>query len=218
MLQPYISEHRLTNEASRTFVVYCRRRTTISSMQKIYCYVDETGQDTEGAMFLVSIVLTEDERERLAHLLLEIEETSDKGLIKWHKTSLETKVEYLRRVFAEHAFSRSFFYAIYRNTKEYLDLTILATAKAIRQRIRDEDYRVTVVIDGMEHFEVLKFGASLRRLGIRTRKVRGVRDEGDCFVRLADAMAGFIRDALEPQPYTKTLFSQAKERGFIHEA
>lgn len=70
----------------------------------------------------------------------------------------------------------------------------------------------------MEHFEVLKFGASLRRLGIRTRKVRGVRDEGDCFVRLADAMAGFIRDAREGKPYTDILFPKAKERGFIHES
>ncbi|OGL89831.1 hypothetical protein A3J36_02710 [Candidatus Uhrbacteria bacterium RIFCSPLOWO2_02_FULL_54_37] len=47
--------------------------------------------------------------------------------------------------------------------------------------------------------------------------MRGVRDEGDCFVRLADAMAGFIRGALEGQPYITTLFPQAKERGFIRE-
>lgn len=105
-------------------------------MQKLYCYVDETGQDTEGAMFLVSIVLTDAERERLARLFLEIEEKSSKGLSKWHKTHLEAKIEYLRRIFSETAFSRSFFYAVYRNTKEYLDLTILATAKAIRQRIK----------------------------------------------------------------------------------
>ena len=187
-------------------------------MQKLYCYVDETGQDTDGAMFLESIVLTEDERERLVHLLYEIEEQSGKGLVKWHKTSLEAKIGYLQRIFNTPAFSRSFFYAVYRNTKEYLDLTIFATAKAIRQRIRDEDYRVTVIVDGMEHFEVLKFGASLRRLGIWTRKVRGVRDEGDCFIRLADAIAGFVRDALEGQPYTETLFPRAKEQGFIHEA
>lgn len=31
--------------------------------QKLYCYVDETGQDTEGQIFVVSIVLTGKERD-----------------------------------------------------------------------------------------------------------------------------------------------------------
>ena len=31
-------------------------------MQKLYCYVDETGQNTEGDLFVVSIVLTEKEK------------------------------------------------------------------------------------------------------------------------------------------------------------
>ena len=28
--------------------------------QKIYCYVDETGQDTLGQFFIISVVVTED--------------------------------------------------------------------------------------------------------------------------------------------------------------
>lgn len=34
--------------------------------QKIYCYVDETGQDTEGDLFLVALVVTGQERDVLA--------------------------------------------------------------------------------------------------------------------------------------------------------
>jgi len=34
-------------------------------MQKLYCYIDETGQDTKGKLFLVSIVIQEQEREEL---------------------------------------------------------------------------------------------------------------------------------------------------------
>jgi hypothetical protein len=30
-------------------------------MRKLYCYVDESGQDTEGKIFVVSIVITEDQ-------------------------------------------------------------------------------------------------------------------------------------------------------------
>jgi hypothetical protein len=33
--------------------------------QKLYCYVDETGQDTLGQFFIVSVVITEDIREKL---------------------------------------------------------------------------------------------------------------------------------------------------------
>jgi len=43
-------------------------------MPKLYCYVDETGQDTEGAFFLVVVVLVAGEvRERLREKLLKIE-------------------------------------------------------------------------------------------------------------------------------------------------
>ncbi len=41
--------------------------------QKLYCYVDETGQDTEGHLFLVSVVVTEQERESFARELERIE-------------------------------------------------------------------------------------------------------------------------------------------------
>ena len=41
--------------------------------QKLYCYVDETGQDTEGRLFLVSVVITEQEREEFARELEQIE-------------------------------------------------------------------------------------------------------------------------------------------------
>jgi len=34
-------------------------------MQKLYCYVDESGQDTEGEISFVSIVITGTERDGL---------------------------------------------------------------------------------------------------------------------------------------------------------
>lgn len=33
--------------------------------QKLYCYVDENGQDTKGDIFIVSIVVTGKERDEL---------------------------------------------------------------------------------------------------------------------------------------------------------
>jgi uncharacterized protein YgfB (UPF0149 family) len=37
------------------------------------------------------------------------------------------------------------------------------------------------------------------------RKVRGVKDESNSLIRLADALAGFVRDFIEGQSYTKEL-------------
>ncbi len=48
-------------------------------MQKIYCYVDETGQDTKGEFFLVSVVIAKDERDNLIEKLEEIERSTGKG-------------------------------------------------------------------------------------------------------------------------------------------
>ena len=48
-------------------------------MQKLYCYVDETGQNTKGRLFIVSVIVTEGEREELARQLEEIEKASKKG-------------------------------------------------------------------------------------------------------------------------------------------
>jgi len=34
-------------------------------MQKLYCYIDETGQDAGSKFFLVSVVIAEGEREKM---------------------------------------------------------------------------------------------------------------------------------------------------------
>jgi hypothetical protein len=48
-------------------------------MQKLYCYTDETGQDTKGKLFLVSVVITEKElKDKIEHTLLSIERKTGK--------------------------------------------------------------------------------------------------------------------------------------------
>ena len=48
--------------------------------KKIYCYVDETGQDTMGILFLVSIIVAEGEHDSLRGKLQKIESASGKGM------------------------------------------------------------------------------------------------------------------------------------------
>ncbi len=91
----------------------------------------------------------------------------------------------------------SIFFSSYPETRVYRDLTLLTIAKAIGAKAGRTNYRATVVIDGLRRAEERIVGVGLRRLRVRIRRIRGAREESDPLVRLADAMAGFIRDAEE---------------------
>ena len=58
----------------------------------------------------------------------------------------------------------------------------------------------------------------LKQLQIRYDNIRGIKDEQSAFIRLADCMAGFIRDHYEKHHYTDELFDLFKRRGIIIEA
>ena len=184
--------------------------------QKLYCYVDETGQDTEGRLFLVSVVVTEQEQEAFAGELERIEAESGKRHIKWHKSSVARKIAYIKAVLACPIFQRTIFFSHYTNSQAYVDLTVYTTAKAILQRAQG-DYKTTVIVDGLSGAEVRHFSSELRKLHIRIRKVRGAKDETEPGIRLADAFAGFIRDALEGESYAQELYQEARRSGFVRE-
>ncbi|SRR6266481_1312664 len=182
--------------------------------QKLYCYVDETGQDTEGSLFLVALVVTGEERDLLVAEAEKIERESGKGLNKWRKAGFAAKREYIRAIFFSAQFRHSLFFASYENTGGYLDLTILATARAILQRAGDNDYKATVIVDGLRASETGHFASALRQLRIGVKKVRGMKDESNALIRLADALCGFIRDYLEGQEYTRE-FAWAFEQAVL---
>jgi hypothetical protein len=160
--------------------------------------------------------VTEQEQEEFARELERIEAESGKRHIKWHKSSVARKIAYIKAVLACSVFQRTIYFSHYTNSKAYVDLTVYTTAKAILQRARAE-YKATVIVDGLSGAEVRHFASELRKLHIRIRKVRGARDEAEPGIRLADAFAGFIRDALEGEEYAQELYQEARKRGFVRE-
>lgn len=187
-----------------------------SLKQKLYCYVDETGQDTKGGLFLVALVVTGEERDSLAAEAERIEETSGKGIKKWRKAEFSRKIQYLKAILSSPLFQASLFYASYEHTSAYLDLTILSTARALLRKAGDSEYKATIIVDGLRATESVRFAAGLRQLRIGVRKVRGMKDESSPLLRLADAICGFVRDYLETQEYTKE-FRWAFEKGVLRE-
>jgi len=169
---------------------------------KLYCYVDETGQDTEGRLFVVVAVVVAHERDTLNQYLEDVEHASGIGKKKWvrAKTATTSRNQYLALV-SRGDLKHKVFYSYYsdagKGTFEYL--TVLAIAKAVntyREQHRiGAHYKVSITIDGLKGSEGRRIGRELRELGIQPRKIRGARDESEPIVRLADRIAGLVRDA-----------------------
>jgi hypothetical protein len=66
--------------------------------QKLYAYVDESGQDTLGELFLVSVVVTGEARDGLRKKLRTIERVSGKQAKKWRKARITERAAYLQSV------------------------------------------------------------------------------------------------------------------------
>lgn len=182
--------------------------------QKLYCYVDETGQDTKGKLFLVSVVITISNKEGLRDKLRKIEQMSGKKSRKWTKSTRRQRKEYIEAVIADNIFTNSISYSEYHNTCAYVDLTILSTAKSLLDKARPP-YEATVFVDGLNKTERHRFSAGLRKLKVKVRKVRGIRDQSDEFIRLADAIAGFVRDSLEEDQIIRSLYKKAERNNII---
>jgi hypothetical protein len=186
-------------------------------MQKLYCYVDETGQDTKGKLFLVCvIILTKGEREDIEKRLFDIEKETGKGLLKWGKTNFKRRIAYLRAILKIKQLYGCVFYSCFENTKAYVPSINYALTQAILSKGR-KNYQTTVIIDGLNKREEEKVSKKLKALKIKYRKVRGARDESSPLIRLADTLAGFFRDWKEKQPYTKDLYRLMVKRGFVKE-
>ena len=120
--------------------------------------MDESGQDTKGELFLVAVVVTSEQRDALVAEAGQIEARTGKGIKKWRKAVFARKIEYLRAVLSSPLFRDSLFFANYEDTRAYLDLTILTTARALLQKAGDSPYKATVIVDGLRACKGCKSG------------------------------------------------------------
>jgi len=177
-------------------------------MEPLYCYVDETGQDTFGKFFLVSVVVTGSARESIRRTLRAIEKETGKRTKKWTKSTLRQKVAYIERVLDDKLFSEGIFYAEYAGTTDYPTLVMKTLARVLNS-LDPHSRKIVVFIDGIGRTERRRVAVTLRRQGIRTKKVRGLHHESDEFIRVADAVAGFVRDYLEEKEYAIGIYKRA---------
>ena len=183
---------------------------------RLYCYVDETGPDTKGEFFLVSVIALEGELREATEASLERIEKRTKYSRKWGGTKHEIRLDYLRDILQVKQLSGSIFYATYRGQTNYIPLIAQTIIKVIILKV-EGDYQATIIIDGINSAEQKRVKRLLKESHIRYNKVRGPKDESTALLRLADAMAGFLRDYHEERDYANRLYRAFRRQEFICE-
>ena len=184
--------------------------------QKLYAYVDESGQDTEGRFYVVSVALFGTDRDTVLTRLEALEDRTGKGRVKWRRARYAFRQAYIAGLLDMPLLAESIFVTTFRHARNYLDLTVEGTARAITAKTQGSPYRVTIFVDGLTRPEQATFTHRLRARGIARKKVRGVRDErSNAGVRLADALCGLIRDADEGEPWALAILAQLRQRGVV---
>ncbi len=189
-------------------------------MLKLYCWTDETGQDTRGKFFLVSILLSNKEQtEELKNRISEIEKKT-KGKTKWTKTDNKRKILFLKTILNLRVLRKNLYYSVYQDTTAYTPLTAMAISKAVIYKVKNYDgkYKVNIVIDGLGKKDREIVRKELKNLNIKYNKIKiGLKDEQDVLLRLVDALAGFIRDYLEKEKYALDLIDKQDFKTFFIE-
>ncbi len=185
-------------------------------LDKIYCFVDESGQHTRGKVYCVAAVIvnTITIRDAVEQKLIGIERNVKKGAAKWKSTRDSIREDYLRSIANIQDLKGCLYFAIHFNTIDYINATVDTITQAINQHIK-KTCQVIIVIDGLDNKSKQRISRRLKERGILYKKVSGIKDEGSAWIRLADAIAGFSRQASENRPYTLSLYPEMKQKGFL---
>lgn len=185
-------------------------------LKKFYCYVDETGQDTKGELFLVTVIIEiSTDLQTLQDKLFKIEKFSKKKH-KWSKSSFKVRQIYLKQILTIKEVKNTIYYSIYNDTKSYIKLTALTIAKAISAK-KLRNYTANILIDGLNQKSMYQIRNELKKLKISYTRIRGLKDEQDVILRLADNITGLLRDFVEKKEYANKIINKFKEAKIIEE-
>ena len=185
-------------------------------MQKIYCYVDETGQDTKSEIFVVVAVVSAGDQEQIRKQLLKIEKLVKTHKLKWHKLRNDRRMKYLALVLERKIASRDVYIGRYQKPIPFFFPMLDLVEKAITQAAKGE-YTARVYVDGINKKVAKSLTNALRSRGISLGLVKSRRDESEPLIRLADMWAGCARSAFLNNKDSKNTFKQAKDRGYLQE-
>ena len=82
--------------------------------QKLYAYVDESGQDIKSSFFVVVAVVSDKNQETLRKALLKVEQLAKTGNKKWRKVRPNYRLKYLETLLAKDIARGDIFYGYYQ--------------------------------------------------------------------------------------------------------
>ena len=183
-------------------------------MQKLYAYVDESGQDPKSEFFVVVAVISADDQAELRKRLECIEDMAQTNKLKWHKTSYDRKMRYLSLVLEQKIAAGKVYFAHYKKPIPYFFPMIETFEKAIKD-VALEHYNARIYVDGIDNQKAQELTNALRASGISLGMVKGRRDESEPLIRLADMWAGCWRSALLNNKDAKAMFNKAKKEKYL---
>jgi hypothetical protein len=165
-------------------------------MLKIYTFTDESGQDTNGEVFIVCTVIVEQSKIEEINSLLESVELVTKYVNKWSKSTRKKRLEFVKNLpsVLKHL---TIYYSIFNNTKAYTPAIAENIGKSLHAYCKDTSYNLRIVLDSQTEKDTARIKTELRQSGISFKHLTTTKDEKSPCVRLADAMCGLIRDTFE---------------------
>ena len=161
---------------------------------KLYCHVDETGQDPASSVFVVVVAVSAENQDVLRQALMDIEDAAGTGRRKWHKSRSGRRLRYLRLVLESNLVRADVFFRVYRKPIPYF-LPMLEVLEGAIKSKGQLNTTARVFVDGIDRQKASELTNALRVRGVSLGKVRSRRDESEPMIRLADMWAGCIRAA-----------------------
>lgn len=184
--------------------------------KKLYCFVDETGQDTGSKVFIVVAVIVTSNIEAVRQRLEELEKSTKIGVIKWHKSNYKFRIQFLEEFLRQDNDDLHIYFLKVKKPVFYWLPTVEVLQKSIPEHSGAET-QVIICIDGLDQFSTKKYTNALRTKALKIKLAKGPRDESEPLIRLADRWAGCIRMALSANKDCEALVARAKKRGVLKE-
>ena len=184
--------------------------------KKLYCYVDETGQDVGSKVFIIVAVVVISNVDAARERLQELEAKTRIGKIKWHKSDYKYRIKFMEEfLLGDNKDLRIYFLKVRKPVFYYLP-TVEILQRAIAAN-NASNTQAIICIDGLDKFSGKKYTNALRTKTLKIKLAKGARDESEALIRLADRWAGCIRMALSGNEDCEALMARAEKKGILKE-
>lgn len=186
------------------------------NLQKIYAYVDESGQDDASEFFVVVAVVSDKEQDIIRKQVEKAEHTVRIGKMKWHKTSHKRRVQYISLLLEQEVAAGEIYFRSFKKPLPYFFPMLDVLEKSLK-KVATTSHKAFVHVDGIDIQKAKQLTNALRSRNISLGLVRSRRDESEPLIRLADMWAGCIRGAFKGSEEYNDLLTRAKKERYICE-